>query len=165
MRSLAVADLWPRIPGSPSAPDFSPPESTELACRRALMSAAATDHAQANSPTVSSRPHPSHAIAEPQSRNQSVFQQMESASHTQRPTSHNIGSGAVVAGPHATTADDALNRSAQSSRSGGKETSKRSVDYVLRSGLAGGLAGCAVRFCPPRLCTPDGLGVTDKFML
>jgi hypothetical protein len=26
-----------------------------------------------------------------------------------------------------------------------KELDKRSLDYVLRSGLAGGLAGCAVR--------------------
>ncbi|OJJ65197.1 hypothetical protein ASPSYDRAFT_39986 [Aspergillus sydowii CBS 593.65] len=109
------------------------------------MSAAATDHAQANSPAVSTRSSPSHVIAEPQTRNQSAFQQMESASHTQRPASHNIGSGAVVAGPHATTADDGLNRSTQSSRSGGKETNKRNADYIMRSGLAGGLAGCAAK--------------------
>lgn len=89
---------------------------------------------------------------------------MESATHTQRPTSHNIGGGAAVAGPHTTTADDGLNRSTQSSRSGGKETNKRSVDYISRSGLAGGLAGCAVRFVPS-LCTPGGVRITDKFML
>lgn len=29
-----------------------------------------------------------------------------------------------------------------------KQLDKRSLDYVLRSGLAGGLAGCAVRVMP-----------------
>jgi hypothetical protein len=28
-----------------------------------------------------------------------------------------------------------------------KQTDKRSIDYILRSGLAGGLAGCAVSSC------------------
>lgn len=33
--------------------------------------------------------------------------------------------------------------------SGMEKKNKQSMDYVLRSGLAGGLAGCAVRIYPP----------------
>ncbi|KAL4883441.1 mitochondrial carrier domain-containing protein, partial [Aspergillus karnatakaensis] len=107
------------------------------------MSAAATGHAEAGSTSVSSSSNPSHTITGSEPRSQTV-QQMESASHAQRPLSHNVGSGAVVAGPHATT-EGSSDRPIQSSRSGGQEKSKRSLDYVLRSGLAGGLAGCAAK--------------------
>ncbi|KAL4871137.1 hypothetical protein BDV12DRAFT_164835 [Aspergillus spectabilis] len=108
------------------------------------MSAAATGHAQAGSSSATSRSTPFPTIADSQPRPQFVYQQMEPASHAQQPTSHNVSSGAVVAGPHATT-DDTSHRPTQSSRSGGQEKSKRSLDYVLRSGLAGGLAGCAAK--------------------
>ncbi|KAL4761064.1 coenzyme A transporter [Aspergillus foveolatus] len=111
----------------------------------ALMSAAATGHAQDDSTSFIPNPTSPNIIGDSQPRNQSDLQQMESASHAQRPTSHNISSGAVVAGPHATTADDPSHRPGQSSRNGGQEKNKRSLDYVLRSGLAGGLAGCAAK--------------------
>ncbi|KAL4807561.1 mitochondrial carrier domain-containing protein [Aspergillus unguis] len=104
------------------------------------MSAAVTGHAQADSTSASSHP-----IADSQSRSPSAFQQMEPASHA-RPASHNV-SGAMVAGPHATSADDASHRQAQSqsSRSAGQDRKKRSIDYIVRSGLAGGFAGCAAK--------------------
>ncbi|KAL4988347.1 mitochondrial carrier domain-containing protein [Aspergillus falconensis] len=111
----------------------------------ALMSAAAAGHAQDDSASIIPNPTSSNIIADSPSRNQSASHQMESASHAQRPTSHNISSGAVVAGPRATTADGASHRPSQNSRSGGQEKNKRSLDYVLRSGLAGGLAGCAAK--------------------
>ncbi|KAL5336399.1 mitochondrial carrier domain-containing protein [Aspergillus crustosus] len=106
------------------------------------MSAAATGHAQADSASATSRSMP-YTIADSPSRPQPVLQQMESASHAPRPTSHNVSSGALVTGPHATTDD--TQRTTHTSRSGGQEKSKRSLDYVLRSGLAGGLAGCAAK--------------------
>ncbi|KAL4954984.1 mitochondrial carrier domain-containing protein [Aspergillus filifer] len=111
------------------------------------MSAAATGHAQADS-SAPSRPSSSTTITESQqSRSHFASKQMESASasHVQRPALHNGGSGAVVAGPHATTADETSHQQSQSNRSGGKEKSKRSFDYLLRSGFAGGVAGCAAK--------------------
>ncbi|KAL6231932.1 hypothetical protein BDW75DRAFT_218760 [Aspergillus navahoensis] len=109
------------------------------------MSAAATGHAQDDSASLIPNPSSSNIIADSQSRNQSTSHQMESVTHAQRPTSHNINSGAVVAGPHATTAGDVSHRPSKSSRSGDQEKNKSSLDYVLRSGLAGGLAGCAAK--------------------
>ncbi|KKK19154.1 hypothetical protein ARAM_001390 [Aspergillus rambellii] len=71
---------------------------------------------------------------------------MEPLSQAQPPTTQSVNSGPVVAGSYATAVDDTASpRSKQSSRSTGQEKSKRSVDYVLRSGLAGGLAGCAAK--------------------
>ncbi|KAI9375642.1 mitochondrial carrier [Aspergillus egyptiacus] len=104
------------------------------------MSAAAIGHAQADSSPAIPRSTPSHTVADGQSRPHSVYQQMEPATQAQRP-SHNV-SGAVVAGPHTTAAQDTSStRPKQSSRG----RNKRSLDYVLRSGLAGGLAGCAAK--------------------
>ncbi|KAL4968291.1 coenzyme A transporter [Aspergillus stella-maris] len=112
------------------------------------MSAAPTGHAQADSSSAASRPPSSSTIKDSQkSRSPSASQQMEpaSASHVPRPALHNGGSGAVVAGPHATTADETSHQQTQSNRSGGKEKNKRSFDYLLRSGFAGGVAGCAAK--------------------
>ncbi|KAL4903249.1 hypothetical protein BDW74DRAFT_156938 [Aspergillus multicolor] len=110
------------------------------------MSAAATGHAQADPASLPASPTSSSTIAaDSQSWNQSASHQMESASHVQRPTSHSVSSGAVVAGPHAIAADNKSHRLSQSSRSVGQEKNKRSAGYILRSGLAGGLAGCAAK--------------------
>ncbi|KAL3473995.1 mitochondrial carrier domain-containing protein [Aspergillus californicus] len=104
------------------------------------MSAAATSHAQADTSTVP-RSLPLNTTEDPRNRPQIVPQQMEQATQAQRPASHNL-SGAAVAGPHATTTlDTSSHRPEQGSRKG----NKRSLDYVLRSGLAGGLAGCAAK--------------------
>ncbi|KAL4797864.1 mitochondrial carrier domain-containing protein [Aspergillus venezuelensis] len=112
------------------------------------MSAAPTGHAQADSSSAASRPSsPSTITNSQQSRSHSASQQMESASasHVPRPALHNGGSGAVVAGPHATTADEISHQQSQSNHSDGKEKNKRSFDYLLRSGFAGGVAGCAAK--------------------
>ncbi|KAL2829169.1 mitochondrial carrier domain-containing protein [Aspergillus cavernicola] len=104
------------------------------------MSAATTGHAQADPPVVP-RSTPSHTIADSPSCPQSLSQQMEPAVQAQRPASHNV-SGALVASPHATSADDT---SSHRQRQNSRGSNKRSLDYVLRSGLAGGLAGCAAK--------------------
>ncbi|KAL4931937.1 coenzyme A transporter [Aspergillus undulatus] len=111
------------------------------------MSTAATGHAQADSPSISSRSPSPNTIADSQPRSHSAFQQMETASASpgQRPTLHNPNSGAVVTGPHTTSADETSHRQRQTSHSGGQEKNKRSVDYLLRSGFAGGVAGCAAK--------------------
>ncbi|KAL2864476.1 coenzyme A transporter [Aspergillus lucknowensis] len=110
------------------------------------MSATATGHAHADSSSI---PHSSSSfqgVADSQSPRQSAFWQMERAAQAQRSTSHNVSGGAVVTGSHATTHDGALSpRSKHDNRGTAQETSKRSVEYVLRSGLAGGLAGCAAK--------------------
>ncbi|KAL3444950.1 mitochondrial carrier domain-containing protein [Aspergillus insuetus] len=108
------------------------------------MSVAPTGHAQADNSSISRPSSSPHIIAEPQPSRQLVYQQMEPAVQARLPTSHNVSSGAVVAGSHATTAGDASSiLPKQGSRSSVKEKKTRSLDYVLRSGLAGGLAGCA----------------------
>ncbi|KAL4780147.1 mitochondrial carrier domain-containing protein [Aspergillus varians] len=100
------------------------------------MSVAATGHAQADPSSVVSRSTPSPPITDSPSRNQPAFQQMEPASHAQRPISHSVSSGAVVAGPHATTADDRSHSPTQSSRTEGQQKNKRSVDYIAKTVVA-----------------------------
>ncbi|KAL3467754.1 mitochondrial carrier domain-containing protein [Aspergillus heterothallicus] len=108
------------------------------------MSAAATGHAQADPSSIQRSSSSSYIIAESQPSRQPVYQQMEPAAQAQLPTSHNVSSGAVITSSHATTTGDASSAlTKQASRRGGKEKKTRSLDYVLRSGLAGGLAGCA----------------------
>lgn len=48
--------------------------------------------------------------------------------------------------------DDAVIPVQQPMQSLRKELDKRSLDYIIRSGLAGGLAGCAVSTSYPRYC-------------
>lgn len=56
-----------------------------------------------------------------------------------------LGAAAAVASTKAATIDDETIGAVRKNGSGGiKQVDKRSLDYILRSGLAGGLAGCAV---------------------
>lgn len=56
-----------------------------------------------------------------------------------------LGATAAVASTKAATTDDEAIRAARKDASGSvKQVDKRSLDYILRSGLAGGMAGCAV---------------------
>lgn len=77
--------------------------------------------------------------------------QMEQATHP-KPRGPGAGDARVTAA-HANVTDDGTLgtsvRSGQDTQKEPKEVNKRSLDYVLRSGCAGGLAGCAVSaiFC------------------
>lgn len=69
---------------------------------------------------------------------------MEQAAQS-RPARQAVASdidAAAYANNHVNTSSSAPVK--QNGRLGSKELNKRSLDYVLRSGLAGGLAGCAV---------------------
>lgn len=57
----------------------------------------------------------------------------------------NLGAATAVASMKAATTDDEAIGAARKDGSGAiKQVDKRSLDYILRSGLAGGMAGCAV---------------------
>lgn len=62
--------------------------------------------------------------------------------------------GSIAGGPKSNTMaasgtdDGASVRSRQDTRTEGKPVNKQSLDYMLRSGCAGGLAGCTVSVIP-----------------
>ncbi|KAJ5102166.1 mitochondrial carrier protein LEU5 [Penicillium alfredii] len=99
------------------------------------MSTGFPDHAHPDPVVLAQSRHLSHNIAK--SSSQSNFQMSEIAHPRSSP-------GPIVGETKGTVSS---NPSAGEERTSGanKPVQKRSVDYVLRSGLAGGLAGCAAK--------------------
>jgi len=95
---------------------------------------------------------PGHERADSSAVRNPAIPQMEHATQSKsdrRPIAGNKGT--VVATAQANAADDespgtsgASLGSRQDTRAEAKEVNRRSLDYVLRSGCAGGMAGCAV---------------------
>ena len=102
------------------------------------MSAALPDHERPDSSVVRK------SIPQPDS-------QMEEATQSKSDRgSIAVGTkGNTMAMAQASSTDDGASvRSRQDTRAEGKPVNKQSLDYMLRSGCAGGLAGCTVSVIP-----------------
>ncbi|RDK46790.1 mitochondrial carrier [Aspergillus phoenicis ATCC 13157] len=113
------------------------------------MSAVISDHAQPDSSATGSDPS-QFRPASPSSRNsQSPSPQMEQVAQSRPARGSTPGDTTdrlAVGTAQATAVDDASTpRPSQKSHGATQEVNKRSVDYLLRSGVAGGLAGCAAK--------------------
>ncbi|GAD91812.1 carrier protein LEU5 [Paecilomyces variotii No. 5] len=113
------------------------------------MSANFPDHATHSSSTVS-RPSPaSLSTSNPDSirpERPPDHRDMEKAVQVGHSHESKLGATAAVASTKAATTDDETIRAARKDASGSvKQMDKRSLDYILRSGLAGGMAGCAAK--------------------
>lgn len=95
---------------------------------------------------------PGHERADSSAVRNPTIPQMEHATQSKSDRRSIAGDKATaVATTQANATDDELSGtsgaslgSRQESRAEAKEVNKRSLDYVIRSGCAGGLAGCAV---------------------
>ncbi|GKZ39946.1 hypothetical protein AbraIFM66950_001688, partial [Aspergillus brasiliensis] len=113
------------------------------------MSAVISDHAQPDSPAAGSDPSQFRPTPPSLNNSQTSSPQMEQVAQS-RPTRGSTPGDAtdrLAVGTAQTTAvDDASTpRPSQKSRGATQEVNKRSMDYLLRSGVAGGLAGCAAK--------------------
>ncbi|PLB51219.1 putative mitochondrial carrier protein [Aspergillus steynii IBT 23096] len=107
------------------------------------MSAISSDHAHADSSSITpsaylSHPMTAESVPHPNSQMEQVAQSGPARGATTSDTSRN----AAVAATKSTQGDNAQNTH---SRKSVPEVNKRSLDYIARSGLAGGLAGCAAK--------------------
>ncbi|KAJ9206743.1 hypothetical protein DTO164E3_984 [Paecilomyces variotii] len=76
----------------------------------------------------------------------SDYRKMEKAVQVGPSHESNLGAATAVASMKAATTDDEAIGAARKDGSGAiKQVDKRSLDYILRSGLAGGMAGCAAK--------------------
>ncbi|EAU29501.1 mitochondrial carrier protein LEU5 [Aspergillus terreus NIH2624] len=106
------------------------------------MSLATPGHAHADSSFFVAESHQKPTIAEPGTHMEQVTQSRSGRGST---TGDAPNHPAVATAQATAVASESSLQSTSSPRGGTKETNKRSVDYVLRSGLAGGLAGCAAK--------------------
>ncbi|KAL1867004.1 coenzyme A transporter [Paecilomyces lecythidis] len=113
------------------------------------MSATFPDHAPHSSSTVSRSSSASLTTSNPDSirpERPSHHRDMEKAVQVGHSHESKLGATAAVASTKAATTDDEAIRAARKDASGSvKQVDKRSLDYILRSGLAGGMAGCAAK--------------------
>ncbi|PYI04335.1 mitochondrial carrier [Aspergillus sclerotiicarbonarius CBS 121057] len=112
------------------------------------MSAAISDHAQPGPSAVGFGP--AHSRPTSSSLNPPTsYPQMEQVAQSRparSPTTSNANDRLAVGTTQATAVDDASTpRQSQTGRGAATEVNKRSVDYIVRSGIAGGLAGCAAK--------------------
>lgn len=105
--------------------------------------------ASSSSSSSENRRHP--AVADPETATAITSVAMRTAAGQDERGRISIGPS-VATSPSPSSPSPSLSTSTATStattRMPGKEVKKRSLDYVLRSGLAGGLAGCAVRDIP-----------------
>ena len=150
-----ILSPWPRSSASPrqtllQSPQITPRRSTGSRARLVLMSAVISDHAQPDSSATGSDPSQFRPTSPSVNNSQSFSPQMEQVAQSRpaRGSTPGDATDRLAVGTAQTTAvDDASTpRPSQKSRGATQEVNKRSVDYLLRSGVAGGLAGCAVSF-------------------
>lgn len=105
------------------------------------MSTAFPDHGRLDQSLVIANPGQHHLSTETSPQGGPQMEQAAQSRPSRRPVATDIDSAAHVNHPVDTKSSVHVK---QDGRLGSKELNKRSLDYVLRSGLAGGLAGCAV---------------------
>jgi solute carrier family 25 protein 16 len=106
------------------------------------MSTAFPDHGSLDQSLVVSSPGQHHTLrTETSAQGGHHMEQAAQSRPARQAVASDIDSAAYANHPVDTTSSAPLK---QNGRTGSKELNKRSLDYVLRSGLAGGLAGCAV---------------------
>ncbi|PWY87053.1 mitochondrial carrier [Aspergillus sclerotioniger CBS 115572] len=112
------------------------------------MSAAISDHAQPDPSAVGFGPAHSRPTSPPLNPPTS-YSQMEHVAQSRparSPTTSDANDRLAVGTTQATAVDDASTpRQSPNGRGAATEVNKRSVDYIVRSGVAGGLAGCAAK--------------------
>ncbi|RAL04181.1 coenzyme A transporter [Aspergillus ibericus CBS 121593] len=112
------------------------------------MSAAISDHAQPGPSAVGFGPAHSRPTSPPLNSPTSYSQmdQVAQSRPARSPATSNTNDRLAVGTTQATAVDDASTpRQSPNGREAVTEVNKRSVDYIVRSGVAGGLAGCAAK--------------------
>lgn len=111
------------------------------------MSAVAPEHVHDSSPISSRNPQPYRVIADAVPHSHLQMEQVADSRPARGPTTGDISRNAAIATTQTTAVDDASSPGYKKNGLGGpQQMNKRSLDYVLRSGLAGGVAGCAVSY-------------------
>lgn len=106
------------------------------------MSTAFPDHGSLDQSRVVSSPGQNHFLRTETSLQDGHHMEQVAQSRPSRQAVASDIDAAAYADNHADTSSSVPMK--QNGRPGSRELNKRSLDYVLRSGLAGGLAGCAV---------------------
>ncbi|KAE8363382.1 mitochondrial carrier domain-containing protein [Aspergillus caelatus] len=110
------------------------------------MSAVAPEHVHDSSPISPRNPQPYRVISDAVPHSHLQMEQVADSRPARGPTTGDISRNTAVATTQTTAVDDASSPGYKNNGLGGpQQMNKRSLDYVLRSGLAGGVAGCAAK--------------------
>ncbi|KAL2000554.1 hypothetical protein VTN02DRAFT_2941 [Thermoascus thermophilus] len=113
------------------------------------MSTVFPDHGRSAPPSISQSatvPLSTSSYSVPASRESQSDREMEEAVHSRTSRRSAVANTTGVETIRATSSDDESLGPVRKDGSGGvKQLDKRSLDYVVRSGLAGGMAGCAAK--------------------
>ncbi|KAB8208739.1 mitochondrial carrier domain-containing protein [Aspergillus parasiticus] len=106
------------------------------------MSAVAPEHVHDSSPISPRNPQSYRVITDAVPHSHPQMEQVADS----RPARGDVSRNAAVATTQTTAVDDASSPGyKKNGHEGPQQMNKRSLDYVLRSGLAGGVAGCAAK--------------------